>query len=85
MRSRVVLVLFLIEHHTMKAYWESGGIAHALLTSALDGGEWSASLPGRFTPRERERVIYTVGNPEEVLEDHNPLLAELISVLNELI
>jgi hypothetical protein len=20
------------------------------LTSALDGGEWSASLPGRFTP-----------------------------------
>jgi len=25
---------------------------HAL-TLALDGGEWSASLPGRFTPRER--------------------------------
>jgi hypothetical protein len=23
------------------------------LTSALDGGEWSASRPGRFTPRER--------------------------------
>jgi hypothetical protein len=23
------------------------------LTSALDGGEWSTSLPGRFTPRER--------------------------------
>jgi hypothetical protein len=23
------------------------------LTSALDGGEWSASHPGRFTPRER--------------------------------
>jgi hypothetical protein len=23
------------------------------LTSALDGGEWSASLPGRFIPRER--------------------------------
>jgi hypothetical protein len=23
------------------------------LTSALDGGEWSASSPGRFTPRER--------------------------------
>jgi hypothetical protein len=22
-------------------------------TSALDGGEWSASRPGRFTPRER--------------------------------
>jgi len=26
----------------------------AFLTSATDGGEWSASCPGRFTPRERE-------------------------------
>jgi hypothetical protein len=26
---------------------------HAFLTSALDGGEWSASRPGRFIPRER--------------------------------
>jgi hypothetical protein len=26
---------------------------HTFLTSALDGGEWSASRPGRFTPRER--------------------------------
>jgi hypothetical protein len=23
---------------------------HAFLTSALDGGKWSASRPGRFTP-----------------------------------
>jgi hypothetical protein len=23
------------------------------LTSTLDGGEWTASRPGRFTPRER--------------------------------
>jgi len=23
------------------------------LTSALDGGEWSVSNPGRFSPRER--------------------------------
>jgi hypothetical protein len=30
----------------MKAYWS--------LASALDGGEWSASRPGRFTPRERD-------------------------------
>jgi hypothetical protein len=37
----------------MKAYWGSGGIAHAFLTSALDGGEWSASRPGRFTHWER--------------------------------
>jgi hypothetical protein len=26
---------------------------HAVLTLALDGGEWSASRPGRFTPKER--------------------------------
>jgi hypothetical protein len=26
---------------------------NAFLTSALDGGEWSASRPGRFIPRER--------------------------------
>jgi hypothetical protein len=32
--------------------WVSGGIAPPFLTSALDGGEWSASRPGRFTPRE---------------------------------
>jgi len=24
-----------------------------ILHSALDGGEWSVSLPGRFIPRER--------------------------------
>jgi hypothetical protein len=29
--------------------WGSGGIALRYLTSALDGGEWSASCPGRFT------------------------------------
>jgi hypothetical protein len=32
--------------------WESGGIAPPFMTSVLDGGEWSASLPGRFTPEE---------------------------------
>jgi hypothetical protein len=37
----------------MKAYWGSGGIAHAFLTSALDEGEWLASHSNRFTPRER--------------------------------
>jgi hypothetical protein len=31
------------------------------LTSALDGGEWSASRPGRFTPRERAPVIHWIG------------------------
>jgi hypothetical protein len=36
----------------MKTY---GGVEiqlHMFLTLALDGGEWSASHPGRFIPRE---------------------------------
>jgi hypothetical protein len=32
--------------------WGSGGIAPPLLTLALDGGSWSASRPGCFTPGE---------------------------------
>jgi hypothetical protein len=31
---------------------EIGGTSPPFLTSALDGGEWSASRPGRFYPRE---------------------------------
>jgi hypothetical protein len=31
------------------------------LTSALDGGEWSASRPNRFTPRERVTGIHWTG------------------------
>jgi len=41
------------------------------LTSALDGGEWSASRPGRFTPRERARGTYWIGGwvgPRAVLD-----------------
>jgi len=30
------------------------------LTSALDGGEWSASRPARFTPRERAPNTYWI-------------------------
>jgi hypothetical protein len=32
--------------------WGSGNIAPPFLTSALDGVEWSASRPCRFTPEE---------------------------------
>jgi hypothetical protein len=32
------------------------------LTSALDGGEWSASRPGRFTPRERAPRTHWIGD-----------------------
>jgi hypothetical protein len=31
------------------------------LTSALDGGEWSALRPGRFTPRERAPGTHWIG------------------------
>jgi hypothetical protein len=53
-KVKVKLSPCLTKHHDMKTYFGNGGIApHAFLTSALDGGEWSASCPGRFTPRER--------------------------------
>jgi hypothetical protein len=32
------------------------------VTSALDGGEWSASRPGRFTPRERALGTHWIGD-----------------------
>jgi hypothetical protein len=35
------------------------------LTSALDGVEWSASRPGRFTPRERATGTHWIGGCHE--------------------
>jgi hypothetical protein len=56
----------------MKAYWRSGGISSThSLTSALDGGECSASRPGRFTPREEAAGIHCIGGwmgPRAVLD-----------------
>jgi hypothetical protein len=45
----------------MKTY---GGVdveIHVFFTSALFGGEWSASQPGRFTSGERAPVIHWIG------------------------
>jgi hypothetical protein len=39
----------------MEAYGGVHVVIHIFLTSALDGGEWSASLPGRFTPGKEPR------------------------------
>jgi hypothetical protein len=39
----------------------SRGIAPSFLSSALDGGKWSASRPGRFTPRERAPGTHWIG------------------------
>jgi hypothetical protein len=41
-----------------------GGVdvqTHVFLTSALVGGEWSASRPGRFTPGERVPGTHWIG------------------------
>jgi len=53
-------VFFLTEHHNTKAYWMSGSILPRILNPALDGGEWSASRPGRFTPTERAPVTHWI-------------------------
>jgi hypothetical protein len=34
---------------------------HTFLTSALDGGEWSVSRPGRFIPTERGPGTHSTG------------------------
>jgi hypothetical protein len=56
----IKLSLCLTKHHSMKAYWEWRYNTYSL-TSALDGGEWSASRPGRFTPRERAPGTHCIG------------------------
>jgi hypothetical protein len=55
----------------MKAYWGIEVYSTHSLTSALDGGEWSASRPGRFTPRERAPDTHWIGgwtDPRDVLD-----------------
>jgi hypothetical protein len=54
------LCFLLTEQHAIKAYWGVELQLHAILTSALDGGEWSASYPGRFTPKERDLGIHYI-------------------------
>jgi hypothetical protein len=45
----------------MKMYGESGGIGQSFLTSALDGGEWSASHTCHFTIRESAPSTHWIG------------------------
>jgi hypothetical protein len=53
-KGKVGPMPFVTENHAMKAYWgvECQLQRHTFLTSTLDGGVWSASRSGRFTPRE---------------------------------
>jgi hypothetical protein len=39
---------------------------HVFLTSALVGGEWSASRPGRFTPGEKAPGTHWIGGWERL-------------------
>ena len=48
----------------MKVYKGKQVQPHSFLTSALDGGKWSTSSPGRFTPEERQ--LYTLNRTEPV-------------------
>jgi hypothetical protein len=48
----IIIIIIIIIKHAMKTYFGICGMAPRILTSTLDGGEWSASRPGRFTPRE---------------------------------
>jgi hypothetical protein len=45
----------------MKAYGGLDVWIHDFLASALVGGEWSASRPARFTPRERAPGTHWIG------------------------
>jgi hypothetical protein len=51
----------LIKHHPMKIYMRVEVQLHVLLTLALDGGEWSASCPGCFTPEKIVPSCHWIG------------------------
>jgi hypothetical protein len=56
----------------MKTYGGVDAYIHVFFTSALDGGEWSASRPTRFTPGERAPGAYWIGGwvgPRTGLDD----------------
>jgi hypothetical protein len=62
----------LIKHYAFKAYGGEDVKIHIFLTSALVGGEWSASRPGSFIPGERAPGTHWIGgwvNPRDGLDD----------------
>jgi hypothetical protein len=65
------MCLCLTKRHAMKTY---GGVEvqlHAYLTPGIDGGEWSASGPGRFTLKEGAPGTHWIGGwmgPRTVLD-----------------
>jgi hypothetical protein len=55
-KGKVFPLLNLINHYVRKVYGGVDVYIHIFLTSALVGGEWSASRPGRFTPGKEPSV-----------------------------
>jgi hypothetical protein len=53
-----LFLCFSSKHHAIKAYWEIGGIAPRISTSALDGSEWSASRPVAL-PQGKQTLVPT--------------------------
>jgi hypothetical protein len=67
----------------MKAYWGDRYSSTHSLTSAVDGGEWSASRPGRFAPRERTIGTHWIGGwvgPQS--RSGRPIQNELLKLRN---
>jgi hypothetical protein len=61
LKVKVKLSLCLINHHAMKTYWVSGGIASRILNLGIRWREWLASYPGRFIPGEINPGIHWIG------------------------
>jgi hypothetical protein len=68
-QGQIYLHLTLSRHEGVLGKWRYSS-THSW-TLALDGGEWSASRPGRFTPRERAPGTHCIGGwvgPRDVLD-----------------
>jgi hypothetical protein len=52
-----LLIQYAINLSLCDSIWWNGGIDPCVLTSTVDGGEWSDSRPGRFTPEEGTPVL----------------------------
>jgi hypothetical protein len=64
--------------------WGSGGIAPPFLISALDGGEWSASRPGRFNAGKiRQFIIYEYASHPtfKFMAPWKPQILQLLKIL----
>jgi hypothetical protein len=79
--KKVKLSLCLTNYYNMKAYVGVDVQIYIFLTSALDGGESSASRPGRFTPGEIAPGTHWIGSwvdPRTGLEDVEKNLKDVL-------